>query len=98
MNAPKIRPVGDRILIQHRADREQVLGGIVIPDSAREKPQEATVIAVGTGRRDRAGRVTPFAVKVGDTVLVARHGGAEVRFGGATYTFVREDELLGVLA
>jgi chaperonin GroES len=94
----KIKPVGDRILIQHVEDKEQVRGGIIIPDSAREKPQEAKVIALGRGTKTKDGTVSPFEVKVGDKVLVARYGGAEVKLDDQHYTLVREDDILGVIA
>ena len=94
-----IRPVGDRILIEQIDDKkEQTRGGVIIPDSAREKPQAAKVIALGTGRKTKDGAVTPFEVKVGDRVLVAQYGGAEVKLDDRSYTFVREDDILGVLA
>jgi chaperonin GroES len=93
----KIQPVGDRILIQHREDKEQIRGGVIIPDSAKEKPQEAKVIALGSGRKDKDGKITPFEVKVGDTVLVGKYGGSEVKLNDKTYTLVREDEILGLL-
>src|SRR5687767_8004446 len=69
----KINPVGDRILIQHIEEKEQIKGGVIIPDSAKEKPQEAKVIALGSGRKDKDGVITPFEVKVGDKVLVAKY-------------------------
>lgn len=94
----KIKPVGDRILIAFPPEKEQVRGGILIPDSAREKPQEARVIALGTGKKNKDGKPTPFEVKVGDKVLVARYGGAEVQVGDRKFTLVREDDLLGVIA
>lgn len=92
-----IRPVGDRILIRHQEEKEQLRGGIIIPDSAKEKPQEATVIALGTGHTAKDGQLTPFEVKVGDRVLVAKFGGAEVKLNDQKYTLVREDDLLGIL-
>lgn len=95
---PIIQPVGDRVLIEYAADKEQIRGGVIIPDSARERPQEATVIALGTGRKDKHGVVIPFEVRVGDAVLVAKYGGAEVKLDGRTFTLVREDEILGVLS
>jgi len=94
----KIRPVGDRILIQHIEEKEQIRGGVIIPDSAKEKPQEAKVIAVGSGRRETDGSLTPFEVKVGDKVLVAKYGGAEVKLDDKKYTLVREDDILGIIA
>ena len=98
MKILKIKPVGDRILIQHAEDKEQIRGGVIIPDSAKEKPQEAKVIALGSGRKDKDGKVQPFEVKVGDTVLVANYGGAEVKLDEKKYTLVREDDILGVIA
>lgn len=97
MAHPTIRPVGNHILIRFPDDVEQIRGGLVIPDGAREKPQEATVIALGSGRREESGRVTPFELKVGDKVLVAKFGGADVKIGDRSYIFVREDEVLAVL-
>jgi len=94
----KIQPVGDRILIQHLdTDKEQIRGGVIIPDSAKEKPQEAKVIALGTGIRSSDGVLLPFEVKVGDRVLVNKYGGAEVKLEEQKYTLVREDDILGIL-
>lgn len=94
----KIRPVGDRILIQHVEDKEQMRGGIVIPDSAKEKPQEAKVIALGAGPRLKDGTLGTFEVAVGDKVLVNKYGGSEVKLDEQKYTLVREDDILGILA
>ena len=98
MSNPKIRPIGDRILLQYPEEKEQIQGGVIIPDSAKEKPQEAKVIALGSGRREKDGKVVPFVVKVGDTVFVAKYSGTEVKLEGRKFTLVREDDLLGVLA
>ncbi len=84
--------------MKHIEDKEQVRGGIIIPDSAKEKPQEAEVIALGTGKRDDNGKVHPFEVKVGDRVLVGKYGGTEVKLDEQKYTLVREDDILGVIA
>lgn len=92
-----IRPVGDRVLIEHIEEKEQVRGGVIIPDSAREKPQEAKVIALGSGRKTKDGVVVPFEVRVGDKVLVAKYGGAEVKIDQKKFTLVREDDILGIL-
>jgi chaperonin GroES len=92
-----IRPVGDRVLIEHKKEKEQVRGGVIIPDSAREKSQEATVVALGSGHKEKDGRLRPFEVKVGDTVLIAKYGGAEVKLDEKKYTLVREDDILGIL-
>jgi chaperonin GroES len=93
----KIRPVGDRILVQHVEDKEQVRGGVIIPDSAKEKPQEAKVIALGTGGKAKDGAVRAFDVKVGDMVLVAKFAGSEVKLDDQRYTLVREDDILGII-
>jgi chaperonin GroES len=97
MSKAKIKPIGDRVLVQHLEDKEQVRGGIIIPDSAKEKPQEAVVIALGTGKRDEDGKIVAFEVKVGDHVLVSKYGGTEVKLDEKKYTIVREDDILGVL-
>jgi len=95
----KIKPIGDRVLLKHIAeDKEQVRGGIIIPDSAKEKPQEAKVIALGTGKKDEDGKLVPFEVKVGDRVLITKYGGTEVKIDEEKYTIVREDDILGVLS
>ena len=93
----KIRPIGDRVLVRHLEDKEQVRGGIIIPDSAKEKPQEAEVIALGTGKKDENGKVLAFEVKVGDKVLISKYGGTEVKLDDEKYTLVREDDILGVI-
>ncbi len=93
----KIKPIGDRVLVQHIEEEEQVRGGIIIPDSAKEKPQEAKVIALGTGKKDDAGNSTDFEVKVGDLVLLSPYGGSEVKVDGEKYKLVREDDILGVI-
>ena len=97
MSKLKIKPVGDRILVQHVAEKEQVRGGVIIPDSAKEKPQEAKVIALGTGAKTKDGTVFAFEVKVGDTVLIGKFSGSEVKLDDQKYTLVREDDILGVL-
>ena len=97
MARSSIRPVGDRVLIEHLEEKEQVRGGVIIPDSAKEKSQEAKVIALGSGRKDKDGVIIAFEVKVGDKVLVAKYGGTEVKLDDKKYTLVREDDILGVL-
>nr|WP_272482595.1 MULTISPECIES: co-chaperone GroES [Ereboglobus] len=94
----KIKPVGDRVLVKHIEEKEQVRGGIIIPDSAKEKPQEAEVIALGSGKKDDSGKVVPFEVKVGDKVLISKYGGTEVKIDDEKYTLVREDDILGIFA
>lgn len=97
MKKTKIQPLGNRVLLKAIEESEQVRGGIIIPDSAKEKPQEAEVIALGTGGRDEDGKLIPFSVKVGDYVLTSKYGGTEVKFDGITYTIAREDDILGVI-
>lgn len=97
MKDVKIQPLGDRVLVKSIEESEQVRGGIIIPDSAKEKPQEAEVIALGTGRRGDDGKVIAFSVKVGDRVLTSKYGGTEVKYNDKTYTIVREDDILGVI-
>jgi chaperonin GroES len=96
--AEKIKPLGDRVLVKAIEEKEQVKGGIIIPDSAKEKSQEAEVIALGTGKKDENGKVIPFEVKLGDKVLVSKYGGTEVKIGEDKYSLVREDDILGVIA
>jgi chaperonin GroES len=84
--------------VKHLDDKEQVRGGIIIPDSAKEKPQEAEVIALGTGKRNDDGKLQAFEVKVGDRVLVSKYGGTEVKLEEQKFTLVREDDILGVIA
>ncbi len=93
----KIKPIGDRVLVKHIEEKEQVRGGIIIPDSAKEKPQEAEVIALGTGKKDEKGNVVAFEVKVGDKVLISKYGGTEVKIDNEKLTLVREDDILGVI-
>jgi len=93
----KIHPLGDRVLVKAIEDKEQVKGGIIIPDSAKEKPQEAEVIALGTGKKDDNGKLIPFEVKVGDKVLVSKYGGTEVKIGDEKYSLLREDDILGII-
>jgi chaperonin GroES len=93
-----IRPLQDRVILKRVKEEEKTKGGIIIPDSAKEKPQEAEVIALGTGKRDDNGKVHPFEVKVGDRVLVGKYGGTEVKLDEQKYTLVREDDILGVIA
>jgi chaperonin GroES len=93
----KIKPIGDRVLVKHIEEKEQIRGGIIIPDSAKEKPQEAEVIALGTGKKDEKGNSVPFEVKVGDKVLISKYGGTEVKIDSEKFTLVREDDILGVV-
>jgi len=94
----KVRPLGDRVLIEPLKPSEVRKGGIIIPDSAQEKPQEGKVIALGTGKRDDDGKKIPFEIKVGDKVLVSKYGGTEIKIDDVEYQIMREDDILGVLA
>ncbi|MCF7816911.1 MAG: co-chaperone GroES [Kiritimatiellales bacterium] len=93
----KIKPLGERVLVEPLKEGEVNKGGIIIPDSAKEKPQEGKVIAVGTGKLDDDGKKIPFNVKVGDTVLMPKYGGTEVKMGGKEYQIVREDDILAII-
>ena len=92
-----IKPIGDRVLVQPLEEQETKKGGIVIPDTAKEKPQEGKVIAVGTGKTDDSGKKIPFEVKKGDKVLISKFGGTEVKLDGKNYPIMREDDILGII-
>ncbi|HPJ73073.1 MAG TPA: co-chaperone GroES, partial [bacterium] len=84
----KIKPLGENILVEPIEEKEVIKGGIVIPDTAKEKPQEAKVIALGTGKKDDDGKAIPFEMKVGDTVLTTKYGGTEIKYDDKTYKIV----------
>jgi len=93
-----IKPLGDRVLVkQLEEEGEQVRDGIIIPDSAKEKPQEAEVIALGTGKKEADGKVSEFAVAVGDKVIISKYGGTEVKVDGKAYQLLREDDILAIV-
>jgi chaperonin GroES len=92
-----VRPLHDRLIVQRLEEDEQRVGGIIIPDTAKEKPQQGKVIAVGKGKIEKDGRVTPLDVKVGDTVLFGKYGGQEIKLDGEEYLIMREEEILGVI-
>lgn len=93
-----IHPIGDRILVkQCKENDEQIKGGIIIPDSAKEKPQEAEVIALGTGKLDDHGKKIDFQVNVGDIVLTSKYGGTEVTINDEKYIIIREEDILGII-
>ncbi|MEI8312598.1 MAG: co-chaperone GroES [Verrucomicrobiota bacterium] len=92
-----IKPLGDRVLVQALEEKEVKKGGIIIPDTAKEKPQEGQVVALGTGKRDDEGKIIPFTVKKGDKVLISKYGGTEVKVDGETYLIMREDDILGII-
>ena len=93
----KIRPLNDRILLKRLEEEETTKGGIIIPDSAKEKPAEGEVVAVGPGRKNEKGDVIPMQLKTGDRVLFSKYGGTDVKLDGEDYLIMREDDVLGVL-
>lgn len=93
----EIRPLHDRVLAKRIEATEQVRGGIIIPDTAKEKPQEAEVIAVGPGKMTDKGERSPLDVKAGDRVLIGKYSGSEIKYNDTDYVIVREDEILAVL-
>ncbi len=95
--AIKLQPLGDRVLVHPLEEKETQRGGIIIPDTAKEKPQEGEVVAVGTGKKDEDGEKFEFTVKVGDRVLISKYGGTEVKVDGETYLIMRESDVLGIL-
>jgi len=92
----QVRPLRDRILVQRVEEPEQRIGGIIIPYTAKEKPQTARVVAVGNGRVNDKGEVFPLDVKAGDYVLIGKYAGTEIKFEGQDYLILREEEVLGV--
>jgi chaperonin GroES len=92
-----VRPLRDRVLVKRIEESEQKVGGIIIPDTAKEKPQQAEVVAVGSGRLLENGTRVPLAVKAGDKVLVGKWSGTDVRIDGNDYLILKEDEILGIL-
>ena len=97
--SPNVRPVGDRILVESVQEKENKgkKGEIIIPDTAKEKPMESVVVALGTGKTDDNGRKVPFEVKKGDRVLVSRYGGTEIKFAGKEYKILNGDDILAVI-
>ena len=95
----KIRPLQDRILVKRidESSEEKTKGGIIIPDSAKEKPQQAKVVAVGKGKVKDDGKLTPVDVKVGDTILFGKYSGSEIKMDGVDHLILREDEVLAVV-
>ena len=93
----KLRPLHDRILVKRVEEEQTTKGGIIIPDSAKEKPAEAEVVAVGNGRTGDDGKVVPLEVKKGDRVLFGKYSGTEVKIDGEEYLILREDDVLGIL-
>ncbi len=94
----KVRPLHDRILVQRLEEGEQMIGGIIIPDTAKEKPQQGKVIAVGNGKVKDDGTRIPLDVKAGDRILFGKYSGQDIKLDGDEYLIMREDEVLAVLA
>ena len=92
-----VRPLHDRIIIQRIEEGEQKVGGIIIPDSAKEKPQRGKVIAAGNGKFNDDGKRVPLDVKAGDTILFGKYSGQEIKLDGEEYTIMREDEVLAII-
>ena len=92
-----VRPLHDRIIVQRLEEGEQKIGGIIIPDTAKEKPQQGKVVAVGKGKIKDDGKVLPLDVKEGDTILFGKYSGQEIKLDGEEYLIMREDEVLAVI-
>jgi len=95
--ATKFTPLHDRILVRRVEETETVRGGIIIPDSAKEKPQEGEVISVGKGKSNDEGKVFPLDVKAGDNILFGKYSGTEIKIDGEEYLIMREEEVLGIV-
>jgi len=94
----KVQPLGDRVLVEPVQEKEQIKGGILIPDSAKEKPQEAKVIALGTGKLDDDGKRIPFDVKVGDVVLTSKYGGTDVKYDDKEFKILSSSDILAIVS
>jgi chaperonin GroES len=97
MASLNVKPLGDRVLVQPIEEQEVRKGGIIIPDTAKEKPQEGKVVAIGSGKTDDSGKKIPFEVKKGDKVLYSKYGGTEITIDGDKYLIMREEDILGVI-
>jgi len=95
--AINLKPLGDRVLVEPVEEKETKKGGIIIPDTAKEKPTEGVVRALGTGKTDDDGKKIPFEVKVGDRVLVSKYGGTEIKLDGKEYKLLNSDDILGII-
>ena len=97
MASLNVKPLGDRVLVQPIEEQEVRKGGIIIPDTAKEKPQEGKIVAIGSGKTDDSGKKIPFEVKKGDKVLYSKYGGTEITIDGDKYLIMREEDILGVI-
>ncbi len=93
----KIRPLNDRILVVREDEQNKTKGGIIIPDTAKEKPRKGKVIAVGPGKLDEKGKRIPLDVKAGDKILFAKYAGTEIKIDGVEHLFMKEDDILGII-
>jgi chaperonin GroES len=93
----KFRPLGDRVLVRRIKEEEKTKGGIIIPDTAKEKPQEGKVVAVGKGKHSEDGKLIPVEVKAGDKILFGKYSGSEVKLEGEEHVILREDDILGII-
>lgn len=93
----KVRPMNDRVLVIRVEEEQKTKGGIIIPDTAKEKPMEGKVVAAGPGKMDDTGRRTPLDIKAGDRVLFSKYAGTEIKIDDVEHLFMREDDILGVL-
>ena len=93
----KIRPLQDRVIVKRLEEEEKTKGGIIIPDTAKEKPQEGKVIATGKGKVTEDGKVIPLDVKVGDRILFGKYSGTEIKIGGEEHLIMREEDILGII-
>ena len=93
----KIRPLQDRVIVKRIAEEEKTKGGIIIPDTAKEKPQEGKVVAAGKGKVNDDGKVVPLDVKVGDKILFGKYSGSEIKMNGEEHLIMREDDILGIV-
>ncbi len=92
-----VRPLHDRVLVQRLAEEEKTAGGLYIPDTAKEKPQKGKIVAAGKGRLTEDGKLLPLEVKAGDQVLFSKYAGTELKFNGAEYLMMREEDILGII-
>ena len=93
----KIKPMNDRVLVTRVEEEQKTAGGIIIPDTAKEKPQEGKVVAVGPGKQDDSGKRIPLEVKKGDRILFSKYAGNEIKLDGKEHIFMREDDILAIL-
>jgi len=93
----KLRPLNDRVVVIRMEEEEKTVGGIIIPDAAKEKPQQGKVIAVGPGKVDENGKLVPMAVKKNDRVLFGKYAGTEIKIDGVEHTIMKEDDILGIV-